>query len=74
MACPHCGQPTGVAHLEDPSLLDKLASARGQLLNVLPSDAPVTLALVLSNRLTGFLACVAVGLFRWWLGLGMLVV
>jgi ATP-binding cassette subfamily B protein len=67
-------EPVGVAHLEDPSLLDKLASARGQLLNVLPSDAPVTLALVLSNRLTGLLACVAVGWFRWWLGLGMLVV
>jgi ATP-binding cassette, subfamily B, bacterial len=67
-------EPIGVAHLEDPALLDKLASARGQLLNVLPSDAPVTLALVLSSRLTGLLACVAVGLFRWWLGLGMLVV
>jgi ATP-binding cassette, subfamily B, bacterial len=67
-------EPTGVAHLEDPVLLDKLASARGQLLNVQPSDAPVTLALVLSNRLTGLLACVAVGLFRWWLGLAMLVV
>jgi ATP-binding cassette, subfamily B, bacterial len=67
-------EPTGVAHLEDPALLDKLASARGQLLNVQPSDAPVTLALVLSNRLTGLLACVTVGLFRWWLGLAMLVV
>ena len=65
-------EPAGVAHLEDPALLDKLASARGQLLNVLPSDAPVTLALVLSSRLTGLIACVSVGLFRWWLGLGML--
>jgi ATP-binding cassette, subfamily B, bacterial len=67
-------EPIGVAHLEDPGLLGKLASARGQLLNVQPSDAPVTLALVLSSRLTGLLACVAVGLFRWWLGLAMLVV
>lgn len=67
-------EPTGIAHLEDPGLLDKLASARGQLLNVRPSDAPVTLALVLSNRLTGLLACAVVGWFRWWLGLGMLVV
>ncbi len=67
-------EPTGVTHLEDPALLDKLASARGQLLNVRPSDAPVTLALVLSNRLTGLLACATIGWFHWWLGLGMLAV
>jgi ATP-binding cassette, subfamily B, bacterial len=67
-------EPTSVAHLEDPSLLDKLASARGQLLSVQPSDAAITLALVLSDQLTGLIACVGVGWFRWWLGLGMLVV
>ncbi len=66
--------PIGVAHLEDPTLLDKLASARGQLLSAQPSDAPVMLALVLSARLTGLLACAVLGWFRWWLGLGMLVV
>jgi ATP-binding cassette, subfamily B, bacterial len=66
--------PTGVAHLEDHALLDKLASARGQLLGALPSDAPVTLALVLSTQLSGLIACAVVGWFRWWLGLGMLVV
>lgn len=67
-------EPTGVAHLEDPELLDKLAWARGELLNVQPSDAPVTLALVLGNMLTGLIACAVVGVFRWWLGLAMLAV
>ena len=66
--------PTGVAHLEDPELLEKLAWARGELLNVQPSDAPVTLALVLGNMLTGLIACAVVGVFRWWLGLAMLAV
>lgn len=67
-------EPTGVAHLEDPALLAKLAWARGELLNVRPSDAPVTLALVLGNMLTGLIACAVLGLFRWWLGLAMLAV
>ena len=67
-------EPTGVAHLEDPALLDKLAWATGELLNVQPSDAPVTLALVLGNMLTGIIACAVLGAFRWWLGLAMLAV
>jgi ATP-binding cassette subfamily B protein len=67
-------EPTGVAHLEDPELLDKLAWARGELLNVQPSDAPVTLALVLGNMLTGIIACAVLGAFRWWLGLAMLAI
>ena len=66
--------PIGIAHLEDPALLDKLASARGQLLGAQPSDAPVTLALVIGTRLSGVLACAVVGWFHWWLGLGMLAV
>jgi len=66
--------PTGIAHLEDQSVLDKLASARGQLVGAQPSDAPITLALVLSTQLSGLIACAVVGWFRWWLGLGMLVV
>jgi ATP-binding cassette, subfamily B, bacterial len=66
--------PTGIAHLEDQEVLDKLASARGQLVGAQPSDAPVTLALVLSSQLSGLIACAVVGWFRWWLGLGMLIV
>jgi ATP-binding cassette subfamily B protein len=65
--------PAGIAHLEDPKVLDDLALAQGQLTGQMPADAPMTLALVLSNRLSGLLACAVLASWRWWLGLGMLV-
>ncbi len=67
-------QPVGIAHLEQPQLLDRLALARGQLINYYPADAVMTLAMVASNRIGGLIACVAVGSYRWWLGAGMLVI
>jgi len=42
--------PPGIAHLEDPKVLDDLALAQGQLTGQMPADAPMTLALVVSNR------------------------
>ena len=66
-------QPPGIAHLEDPKVLDDLALAQGQLTGQMPADAPMTLALVVSNRISGLLACAVLASFRWWLGLGMLV-
>ena len=65
--------PAGIAHLEDPKVLDDLAMAQGQLTGQMPADAPMTLALVVSNRVSGLLACAVLASFRWWLGLGMLV-
>ena len=65
-------QPVGIGHLEQPQVLDRLALARGQLINYYPADAVMTLAMVASNRIGGLLACVAVGTYRWWLGAGML--
>jgi ATP-binding cassette, subfamily B, bacterial len=65
--------PAGIAHLEDPKVLDDLALAQGQLTGQMPADAPMTLALVVSNRISGLLACAVLASFRWWLGLGMLV-
>jgi ATP-binding cassette subfamily B protein len=67
-------QPVGIAHLEQPQILDRLALARGQLINYYPADAVMTLAMVASNRIGGLLACVAVGSYRWWLGAGMLAI
>ncbi len=67
-------QPVGIAHLEQPQVLDRLALARGQLINYYPADAVMTLAMVASNRIGGLIACVAVGSYRWWLGAGMLVI
>lgn len=65
-------QPTGIAHLEDPKVLDDLELAQGQAIRQQPAEAPMTLALVVSNRASGLLACAVLASWRWWLGLGML--
>ena len=65
--------PVGIAHLEDPKVLDDLALAQGQLTGQMPADAPMTLALVVSNRASGLFACLVLASWRWWLGLGMFV-
>jgi ATP-binding cassette, subfamily B, bacterial len=65
--------PAGIGHLEDPKVLDDLALAQGQLVNQRTADAPMTLALVVSNRAGGLIACAVLASWRWWLGLGMLL-
>jgi len=65
-------EPAGISHLEDPRVLDDLALAQGQLTGQMPADAPMTLALVVSNRASGLIACAVLASWRWWLGLGML--
>ena len=67
------GAPAGIGHLEDPKVLDDLELAQGQLVNPRPADAPMTLAVVISNRASGLLACAVLASWRWWLGLGMLL-
>ncbi len=67
-----CG-PSGIAHLEDAAVLNDLALAQGQLVNQRTADAPMTLAIVVSNRASGLIACLVLASFRWWLGLGMAV-
>jgi ATP-binding cassette subfamily B protein len=47
--------------------------AQGQLTGQMPADAPMTLALVVSNRASGLLACAVLASWRWWLGLVLLV-
>ncbi|HTU94253.1 MAG TPA: ATP-binding cassette domain-containing protein [Solirubrobacteraceae bacterium] len=66
--------PVGIEHLEDREVLDRLASARGELLGGQPAGAPVALVSALGDRLTGVLACVVLATFRWWLGLAIFVV
>jgi ATP-binding cassette subfamily B protein len=61
--------PEGVAHLEDPEVLDRLASASGELSASGPADAPMALASAVGDRLSGLLACVTLATFRWWIGL-----
>jgi ATP-binding cassette subfamily B protein len=65
--------PIGIAHLEDRDTLERLASARGELLGGQPAGAPMALVSQLGDRLTGVLACVALMTFRWWVGLLLLV-
>jgi ATP-binding cassette subfamily B protein len=65
--------PVGISHLEDATTLDRLELAQGKLAAWVPADAPVTLAAVLGTRLGGVVACVVVGTFRWWIGLGLFV-
>jgi ATP-binding cassette, subfamily B, bacterial len=65
--------PASIAHLEDPRVLDDLAVAQGQLVDQRSADAPMTLAIVVSNRAGGLLACAVLASYRWWLGVGMFV-
>lgn len=66
-------EPPGVGHLEDPEVHDQLELATGKLTGYLPADAPVSLAGVAGTRLSGMAACGLLATFRWWLGLGLLV-
>jgi len=61
--------PTGVEHLEDSAVLDQLASASGELSTSRPADAPMALASAFGDRLSGFIACVVLASFRWYIGL-----
>jgi len=61
-------EPTGVEHLEDSAVLDQLASASGELSTSGPADAPLALAGALGDKLSGFLACVVLASFRWYIG------
>ncbi len=66
--------PAGIEHLEDREVLGQLASARGELLGSQPASAPMQLVSQLGDMLTGVLACVVLMVFRWWIGLELLVV
>jgi ATP-binding cassette, subfamily B, bacterial len=61
-----CAAPVTVAHLEDPMTLDRIALAQGALSSFFPADAPATLSKVVSNRLTGLLACAVIGVSASW--------
>jgi ATP-binding cassette subfamily B protein len=64
--------PVGIEPLEDQDVLERLASAQGQLLNARPADAPMQVVSLAGDRLTGILACAVLATWRWWVGLGLL--
>ena len=61
--------PVGVEHLEDSAVLDQLSAASGELSTSGPADAPMALASAFGDRLSGFIACVVLATFRWYIGL-----
>jgi ATP-binding cassette subfamily B protein len=65
--------PAGVEHLEDSAVLDQLSAASGELSTSRPADAPMALASALGDRLGGFLACVVLATFRWYLGVAFFI-
>jgi ATP-binding cassette, subfamily B, bacterial len=64
--------PVGIEPLEDQEVLERLASAQGQLLNARPAEAPMQVVSLTGDRLTGILACAVLATWRWWVGIGLL--
>ncbi|MDI5973340.1 ATP-binding cassette domain-containing protein [Streptomyces sp. SL13] len=64
--------PPGIAHLEDPAVLDRLSFAQGEVMGQQPADAPMTLLQTAGGRLGGLVACGVLSGYHWWLGLTLL--
>jgi ATP-binding cassette subfamily B protein len=65
--------PPGVAHLEDPDVVDGVSEA--QVVGTGPvtvSDAVVGLVTVAANSMASVLAAAVLAGYRWWLGVGLL--
>ena len=65
--------PIGIAHLEDPETLDRLASAEGSLTGYFAGDAPVTWVGAVAGRLSGVIGCAVIAVYFWWLGVLLLL-
>ena len=64
--------PPGLAHLEDPAVLDAVAKAQGMWIT--PGGSATRLGPVWSPRLQGVLSLVIVGAWRWWAPLALAAV
>ncbi|MDQ3930213.1 MAG: ABC transporter ATP-binding protein/permease [Chloroflexota bacterium] len=68
------GRPHGVAHLEDPAVLDLIESARGVGLQGLkPGDAVAALASLIPSWAQALGSAAILVTFQWWLGVGWLL-
>ncbi|HEX7168299.1 MAG TPA: ABC transporter ATP-binding protein [Acidimicrobiales bacterium] len=67
--------PPGIAHVEDPEMLDRIAKTRTERQGFSPGQAAASMVQVAVNRLQVVPPFVLLGLFRWWLpfvmGVGM---
>ena len=61
--------PSGIAHLEDPEVLDKIAIVRGHTGQVTPGAAGTGLVQIAVNRLAVLAPIALLVPFRWWLPL-----
>jgi ABC-type multidrug transport system fused ATPase/permease subunit len=64
--------PPGLAHVEDPRVLDSMAKAQGALDGSTPGGAAGGFAAVWSQRLQGALSLALVLSWHWWAALGLL--
>src|SRR5215471_18406875 len=62
---------SGLAHVEDPAILDAIARAQGTLLGTSPGSAVLWLGWVWMQRLQGVLSLAIVGAWRWWAALAL---
>ena len=59
--------PPGLAHVEDPEVLDAALQAQGALTGNTPGSAAVQLPFILKRRIWCVSSLLIVGSFRWWL-------
>ncbi|HUZ03707.1 MAG TPA: ABC transporter ATP-binding protein [Thermomicrobiaceae bacterium] len=68
------GRPTGIAHLEDPAVLDLIQNAQGVgMEGRRPGDAVPALASLLPSWLQALGSALILATFHWWLALGWIV-
>jgi ATP-binding cassette subfamily B protein len=61
------GSPPGLAHVEDPAVLDAALQAQGALTGFTPGSAAVQLPFLLKRAVWGLASLALVGSYRWWL-------
>ena len=59
--------PPGIAHLEDPAIVDRLNQAQGAIGGSTPGAAVYNLSTVWIRRLGGIASIAVLATFRWWL-------
>ena len=60
-------RPVGLAHIEDPAVLDFAAQAQGALTEITPGEAAVRLNFVVRNRVMAVTSLAIVAHYRWWM-------
>lgn len=64
--------PPGVAHLEDPDVLDEVAKTRAEATGITPGMAAGSIVQIAVSRLAVVPPLVLLGTFRWWLPIAVL--